>query len=78
MELRWEHPEKKRYYVARLQKDLLGDWVVTKIWGGLGSAGGRVVHILCESEKDGVFLIEKISKVRSRRGYVLIQENYKL
>jgi len=31
--VRWEHPDKKRYYKLMLSRDLLGNWVVTRVWG---------------------------------------------
>jgi len=39
---RWERPVDGRYYEARLSLDLLGDYVVTKNWGGTNKANGRV------------------------------------
>ena len=39
---RWERTTDGRYYEARLSTDLFGDWVVTKNWGGINKATGRV------------------------------------
>lgn len=33
----WQHPLNQRYYVADLHQDLLGDWVLTQVWGVQGS-----------------------------------------
>jgi len=68
---RWVHPGKKRYYKLRLDCDLLGDWVVTRVWGGLNQATGRITHIPCSSYEDAIKLIEKISKTRIKRGYIV-------
>lgn len=70
---RWEHPEKQRYYRVIFARDLFGDWVITKIWGGLNQAGGGAKHIACQSYDDGLKLIEKIAKIRNQRGYKIIQ-----
>jgi hypothetical protein len=67
---RWEHPDKKRYYKLILSRDLLGDWVVTRVWGGLNQATGRISHIPCPTYNDAIKLMEKISKTRTNRGYV--------
>lgn len=67
---RWEHPDKKRYYKLILSCDLLGDWVVTRVWGGLNQATGRISHIPCPTYNDAIRLMEKISKTRTKRGYI--------
>lgn len=74
--LRWEHPQKKRYYQVLLAKDLFGDWVITKAWGAIDQAQGRVVHIYCPSFLDAKKILDDIVKTRKRRGYYLskIQE----
>ena len=39
--LRWERHADKRYYLIMLYRDLLGDLVLTKVWGGIGKANGN-------------------------------------
>lgn len=68
---RFEHSEKQRYYRILLSHDLFGDWIVTRIWGGIGKASGRVTHIACSSYEEALMLIEKMIKIRKRRGYQL-------
>lgn len=68
---RFEHPLKQRYYRVILAQDLFGDWVVTRIWGGIGNATGRITHIPCPTYDDALLLIQKIAKLRKRRGYQL-------
>lgn len=68
--MRWKHHEKKRYYQVFLSRDLLGDWVLTKSWGGLTTSNGRVTHVACHSIDEAKVLIEKISRTRARRGYI--------
>lgn len=66
---RWEHRQKQRYYRVLLTQDLFGDWVVTRIWGGIDKANGRITHLYCDSYATGMKMIEKIAKLRISRGY---------
>ena len=68
--LRWENITRQRYYRIVLKRDLLGDWIVTRIWGSLVSGRGRMTHLPCSSYEEGIQLIQKISKTRLSRGYV--------
>jgi hypothetical protein len=70
---RWEHPLKQRYYQVILAKDLFGEWVITRVWGGIGKATGRITHLPCSTYDEGIILIEKISKTRLARGYETVQ-----
>ena len=71
-QFRWEHIGKQRYYKVILSRDLLGDWIVTKAWGHLHNASGRIVHLPFSSYKDALENIQKISKTRKQRGYHLL------
>ncbi len=44
---RWERDS--RYYELRVQQDLLGDWLLTRVWGRKDSALGQIRHEVCES-----------------------------
>ncbi len=69
--LRFENPTNQRYYRVIISQDLFKQWIVTKTWGGIGKAGGRVVHVPCLSHQDGLKLIDEIIKNRNRHGYSL-------
>lgn len=69
--LRWEHPDKQRYYHVVVAQDLFGDWVLTKAWGGISKATGRITHFPCISRAEATTFINKIAKIREKRGYVL-------
>lgn len=71
LSLRWEHPAKKRYYHVVLTKDLFGEWVVTKAWGGINQATGRIIHLPFTSYDEAKKIIDKTSRLRSSRGYFL-------
>jgi hypothetical protein len=71
LQYRWENPENKRYYRILFARDLFGEWVITKIWGGL-SAGGGMKNVPCVDYDEGIRLIEKIKEMRLKRGYQLV------
>ena len=70
--LRWERHSDKRYYVAFLCWDLLGDLVLTKVWGGIGKATGQQHNTHANTVADGLALIDMIIKRRRQRGYELV------
>lgn len=75
--LRWEKPTDKgiRYYEVHLHQDLLGDWVLTCVWGRRGTALGRVQDQLCESYEEGLSRLCDTKKRRGQRGYAAIKED---
>jgi len=62
---RWETGE--RWYEAILTQDLLGDWIVLRVWGGKGSRRHGQKTDMVNSEADGRNLIEQIHKTRIHR-----------
>ena len=68
--IRWENLEKKRYYQIYISRDLFGDWVITKSWGSLITAAGRITRVACFSTQEVLNLIEKIKRTRLKRGYL--------
>ena len=73
LSFRWVHKEKHRYYRIIISKDLLGDWVVTRIWGGINQKSGRAMHFPCASLEDAERFLNKIKKTRKQRGYELCE-----
>jgi hypothetical protein len=61
-----------RFYTAALDRDMFGQWTVTRSWGSTrnGQGGGRVTVV--ESFEAGVALLEVIAKRRERCGYQLL------
>lgn len=60
-----------RYYHCRLEQDLFRNWLLVREWGGLTSGKRGAQEHLCESYEAGLFLLEKVSKRRHGRRYVL-------
>jgi hypothetical protein len=65
----WVNPEKARYYQVHLDRDLLGDWTLRTVWGGLGSRLGRMHCTGVASYDDGIEQVQAIAKRRAQRGY---------
>jgi hypothetical protein len=70
--LRWERQSDNRYYLAMLYRDLLGDLVLTKVWGGAGKPAGQEMHTPVNDEATGLALIDQVIKRRKQRGYELV------
>ena len=69
---RWVNREKARYYETHLCRDLFGEWILVKVWGGCGSNRGRLastgVASYVASYADGVAAVREIAERRSARG----------
>lgn len=70
--LRWEREKDNRYYLAMLYRDLLGDLILTKVWGGKGKPAGQQLHIPVNNESEGLAIIDQVIKRRRQRGYELV------
>ena len=64
---RWERDS--RYYELRVQQDLFGHWLLTRVWGRKGSALGQIRHELCESYAAGIVKFKQAEVRRERHGY---------
>ncbi|MEW7988322.1 MAG: WGR domain-containing protein [Candidatus Thiodiazotropha sp.] len=58
-----------RYYRAHLQRDLLGDWTLTRSWGRLDSHHGRVRLEVVENKNLGLQIMCDIARRRAMRRY---------
>ncbi len=61
-----------RYYVVLVITDLLGDIVVVRRWGGLGSARGGAKNEPAGSMEEASARFERLGKVRVARGYARV------
>ena len=62
---RWE--TEQRWSEVELVRDLLGDWVLVRRWGGKASRRyGELLHVVA-GEAEGKQFIERIHLVRLRR-----------
>ena len=68
----WVNPKKARYYEVHLDRDLLGDWALRKVWGGLGSRRGGTHNTGVSSYEDGMEQVREVSLRRIRNGYCTV------
>jgi hypothetical protein len=55
-----------RYYYSHLGRDLLGDWVLTRMWGdSRGSRRGRMMGTMVSSVDDGMAMLARVEKARA-------------
>ena len=72
--LRFENHNTSRYYRIFLSKDMFDDWVLTKVWGGINKATGRVMHLPCEDLETAILRVQQLVKIRLKRGYLLVDK----
>ena len=58
-----------RYYYFVLEKDLLGDWVITRVNGSLGKRLGQVRYLAQPSYESGAACFIAMTKQRVKRNY---------
>lgn len=68
--LRWQSKAKRRYYTARLQRDLLGDLVLWCCWGGIGNRLGGVSIRPVADMDEAKEVLDALAVQRRRHHYV--------
>lgn len=66
---RWELVQVGRYYQALVQENLLGEWEILRMWGGIGSARGGRQCVPLPSRTAARLALTDTSKRRAQRGY---------
>lgn len=67
----------ERYYKARVQKDLFGNWSLLKSYGGKKNNLGQQRIKSCDSYEDAMKKLKQIMKVRKSHGYKIVGSKYK-
>ena len=72
--LRWEKPTERgvRYREVDLDRDLWGEWRLTRAWGRRGTRLGQIRVVPCGSRDEGLAWIAAILKRRRQRRYDLV------
>lgn len=70
MTLRWQSPAKRRYYVAHVQRDLLGDLVLMCCWGGIGTRLGGASTRAVANMKEARAALSELADTRRRHRYL--------
>jgi hypothetical protein len=65
--IRWENAQ--RYYLAWVQLDLFGNWLVCRRWGSLYNRMGNLRDDVVSSYEAGLFALEEIHKTRIKHHY---------
>ena len=58
-----------KYYHAILCRDLFGNWVILRYWGGKSSRLGSSQTDFCESYAEAIKKLQELQNVRKYRGY---------
>ncbi len=66
-----DQPDAARVFVADLQQDLLGDWILTQLWSGKPQARGGGRRSVVSDQEAGFRLIQKIALKKEKSGYRL-------
>lgn len=74
--MRFENQQTNRYYRILLAKDMFNDWVLTKVWGGINQATGRIMHIPCETLHSALSQVQHIMRTRLKRGYIIVEKKF--
>ncbi|MEO6351924.1 MAG: hypothetical protein ABIO19_03765 [Burkholderiaceae bacterium] len=69
-EIRWE--TKRRYYAAKVYRDLFGDWIVESAWGGLHNKLGNRRQQVLQSYREAVGVLLEINRQRHARHYGIV------
>ena len=69
---RWSFETGQRHYEIALEKDLFGEWILTRYWGGKGSCRFGQKSQWVESFAMGLEEAEIIKEIRIKRGYRLV------
>ena len=70
--VRWENAQSRRYYEAHVIKNLLDEWEVFCVWGGIGTRLGGSTVIPLASLDDANSTLEKIDARRTQRHYLRV------
>lgn len=72
MDKDYRYESARRYYVARLSVDLLGDYVIEIAAGGLFNRLGRAWSQPVATLEAGIDVLMDIGRVRKTRRYALV------
>lgn len=60
----------QRYYLVRCARNLFGDLVLSRYWGGLGSRRGGERHTVMADTSELAQTLAEIARRRQQHGYV--------
>ena len=66
---RWVNPEKQCYTIADVERDLLGDIVLSCHWGGIGNGLGGTKRVCYPDWASAWKALDAVRRQRERHGY---------
>lgn len=72
--MRWETA--RRYYAAAMYQDLLGDWVVTRVWGGKFNRLGGTETTPVKDQFAALETLMQVAGEREKRHYRLVGSSF--
>ncbi|GAA3937148.1 WGR domain-containing protein [Litoribacillus peritrichatus] len=69
MLIRWH--KDNTYYIAHIQQDLFGEWVLTQSTGTIGSCNGKVKNIPVTCHNDAVKKLNALISKNKRNGFII-------
>ena len=73
MLVRWH--KDNSYFIAHIQQDLFGGWVITQSSGVIGSQNGKVKNIPVTSHSDAVKKLDQLTKRNKSKGYIVVERS---
>jgi hypothetical protein len=70
---RWENGQTRRHYGARVIKNMLDEWGVLCLWGGIGTRRGGSTIIPLASRDEAQKTLAKIAARRTQRHYLQVR-----
>ena len=68
----------RRFYALSIDQTLFGEWCLIREWGRIGAMDGQKMVEYLASEGDALLALEKIKRVKNKRGYATIPVQLKL
>jgi WGR domain len=71
-QIRWKNAQTRRYYAARVVKNLFNDWEVFCVWGSIGNRLGGSTVIPVSSLEEAQATLANINAKRQQRHYARV------
>lgn len=73
MLIRWH--KDNSYFIAHIQQDLFGGWVLTQSSGVIGNHNGKVQNIPVCSHSEAVQKLDQLIKRNQKKGFIIVERS---
>ncbi|MFC3151163.1 WGR domain-containing protein [Litoribrevibacter euphylliae] len=73
MLIRWH--KDNSYFIAHIQQDLFGGWVLTQSSGVIGNHNGKVQNIPVANHSDAVKKLDLLIKRNQKKGFIIVERS---